>query len=402
MVEGLRKDRADGAGVFRHRFHSKKLAVKCLFPGFITDERRKRFKNEVDFCSRQRHPNVIQVVDFGLVTWDSKKTPFYVMPFYVMPFFAMTLRVLMTKGIPQSNVLSLFSQMLDGVEAAHLLGVIHRDLKPENFLHDPEKNVLVTADFGIAHFQEDQLATAVETKATAKMANLGYAAPEQRMRGTEIDHRADIYALGLMLNEMFTALVPHGAGYKTIGAVAANYSYLDPIVERTIQQSAGARFPRLEEVKKELIGRQNEFVALQQLDSKKREVVRANEPQRVAPVQLIGADWDGGRLTLTLDRAPESGWVRQFRNPRESYSSVWGAAPEMFQFSGNQASVGAKEDVAQQVINHFKTYADMATRGYQQELIAVEAKREREERSRLEQEVAAAEARKRVLEKLKI
>ena len=76
----------------------------------------------------------------------------------------------------------------------------------------------------------------METKATAKMANLGYAAPEQRMRGTEIDHRADIYALGLMLNEMFTALVPHGAGYKTIGAVAANYSYLDPIVERMIQQ----------------------------------------------------------------------------------------------------------------------------------------------------------------------
>jgi serine/threonine protein kinase len=111
-------------------------------------------------------------------------------------------------------VLPLFSGILDGVEAAHLLRVTHRDLKPENILCD-EKSLPVVADFGIAHFEEDIIATAVKTPAGAKMANLSYSAPEQRMRGAAVDLRADIFALGLILNEMFTRSVPQGVGYAT-------------------------------------------------------------------------------------------------------------------------------------------------------------------------------------------
>lgn len=75
----------------------------------------------------------------------------------------------------------------------------HRDLKPENILHDPIENRLVVSDFGIAHFTAELMHTLVETKLAERLANFHYAAPEQRRPGGLVDHRADIYALGLIL-----------------------------------------------------------------------------------------------------------------------------------------------------------------------------------------------------------
>ena len=69
------------------------------------------------------------------------------------------------------------------MEAAHLKKVVHRDLKPENFLYSSSQNRIVVADFGIARFQEEELYTAVETKAEDRLANFQYASPEQRKRG---------------------------------------------------------------------------------------------------------------------------------------------------------------------------------------------------------------------------
>ncbi len=135
------------------------LALKCLRPELASTEKRKRFKNEIDFCSENTHPNLIHVLDWGVAEWDGKRTPFYVMPKY-----AGTLRGLMEKKIASGAVLRAFGQILDGVEAAHLLGVTHRDLKPENILFDPKQGLFVVADLGIAHFEEEIIATAVETK----------------------------------------------------------------------------------------------------------------------------------------------------------------------------------------------------------------------------------------------
>ena len=67
---------------------------------------------------------------------------------------------------------------------------------------------------------------------TSDLRIMQYAAPEQRIPDSSVDHRADIYALGLILNEMFTGEVPHGAGFKRIKEAAPNYAYLDVIVER--------------------------------------------------------------------------------------------------------------------------------------------------------------------------
>ena len=155
-----------------------------------------------------------------------------------MPIYAGSLRNLLDRGIEPKSDFSTFAQILDGVEAAHLKGVFHRDLKPENVLYDQASDKLLVADFGIAHFGEDELYTLVETSPNDRLANFKYAAPEQRNAVMTVDHRADIFALGLMLNEIFTGEVPHGTGFKTIESVDPEYAYLDGLVRKNDQTIA--------------------------------------------------------------------------------------------------------------------------------------------------------------------
>ena len=114
------------------------------------------------FGVRENHKNLIKVLDFGRT--DSGE------PFYIMPFAAATLRSLMSAGIDADQRLRLFSEILDGVEAAHLKGTFHRDLKPENVLRVADEPLKV-ADFGIAHFEEDDLLRPVGTLNTDRLAN---------------------------------------------------------------------------------------------------------------------------------------------------------------------------------------------------------------------------------------
>ena len=107
----------------------EELALKLLNPQSATEEKRKRFKNELAFCERNHHKNVVTVIDHGLIE-DA--------PFYIMPLYSGSLRDLMKSVIEPEKVLPLFAQILDGIEAAHLQSIIHRDLKPENILFDNE------------------------------------------------------------------------------------------------------------------------------------------------------------------------------------------------------------------------------------------------------------------------
>ncbi len=376
----------------------ERFALKCLSPDRITTEKRKRFKNEMDFCSKYEHRNIIQVLDAGLAIIGGIKCPFY-----VMPEFSLTLRKLLEKGFSQEKILPLFSQILDGVEAAHKLKVFHRDLKPENILYDSANDRIVIADFGIAHFEEDIIATQVETKLSAKMANLCYSAPEQRNKGAHVDHRADIFALGLILNEMFTSAVPHSVGYKTIASIAPEFMYLDVLVELMIQNSADARPDSINSIKSELIARGNTFIALQRLDEKTKEIVPAFEAGKLEPINIVGADWDEGRLILDFNRIPETGWVQRFKNPNGgSWSSILGSGPESFQIHGNKAYVGAGENSVPQILDYAKQYVEMANRSYQNDLDIKAKQEEHAYREKLKQEQAAAGARARVLSKLRV
>jgi serine/threonine protein kinase len=378
---------------------NEQFALKCLVPERVTSERIKRFKNEIEFCQRQTHINIIRVIDTGIFVARDVKCPFYVMQRY-----SGTLRNLIGSLKPE-EILRLFSQILDGVEAAHLARVWHRDLKPENVLFGNKEKSAVIADFGIAHFEEDEIYTAVETKVAARMANFQYSAPEQRVRGAVVDRRADIFALGLILNEMFTGAVLHGVGYKKIGGIHGEYQYLDDLVEQMVQQDPSKRPESIEAIKKELIGRKLAFVSLQQLDEAKKKVVPTAKPLEFSPISIVGLDFEGGVLHLKLNRSIPSGWAQEFQQQRGGHSSVMGYGPENFSFNGDVLSIGRlnnEESLVQRIVDHAKNYVNSANRFYEETLRNRAVEEERRQREILEKRVAEAELRKNILARVKL
>ena len=219
----------------------RRLAIKVFSPSEPSTSKAKRFKNEVRLCLRLHHPNVIEIVDFNVLL---EKGP----TFFVMPYYPWTLRKAIKAGIAPQDVLPLFGRILNGLDAAHRKGVWHRDIKPENILLEADLKDAVVADFGIAHIHEELLHTKVETNARERLANVHYAAPEQRVRGAKVDHRADIYALGLILHEMFTGTVPLGVGYPPVAERYSKYGFVDSVVSKMMQHDPGNRFDSLQEV----------------------------------------------------------------------------------------------------------------------------------------------------------
>lgn len=375
------------------------FAVKVLAPDRVTNEKLKRFKNEWSFCSRNKHPNIVTAHDHGIHYFGKKKSSFYVMPLYPQ-----SLRDLMSAKISTEKALVYFGHLLNGVEAAHLEGVIHRDLKPENVLYDPPRDRLLVADFGIAQFAEEDLYTLVETAPTKRLANFQYAAPEQRARGLQVDCRADIYALGLILNEMFTGEIPQGTGYKTIEKVVPDFVYLDEIVSSMLRQSPAERPASIEAIKKQLIAHKNEFITRQRISALKETVIPTSEiddPLIIDPVQLVECDWYKGKLTLQLSRPVNANWVDAFMNMGR-YESLYGKGPVHFKFEGDKATVAVEDYNVQPVIDHFKTWLITTRQVYEKKIRQEKEQEEIRLRDRLQQELEEQERRQRVLKNVKI
>jgi len=376
-------------------------ALKYLHPEKITTDKLKRFKNELYFCLKKEHPNIVKILDWGYNVENNTKCPFYVMPYYPL-----TLRKLMDKGITHDKVLPYFSQILDGVEAAHLVSTWHRDLKPENILCDESFGALVVADWGIAHFAEDILQTLVETRPHERFANFQYAAPEQRIRRGSIDHKADVYALGMILNEMFTGELLLGTGYKRIASINASYEYLDDLVELMVRQSPSDRINSIDKIKQQLIARKNEFITRQKLSELKKQVVPESElddPLVIDPVNLIGVDYRGTELILELnhDISKYPHWVSAFKSIGD-YTFILGKEPFRYRFVENKAVIPAEERHVKQIVIYFKEYLIKANKDYEKKMLQLQRQRETEERRRLEKQIEEEERRKRIRESVEI
>ena len=378
---------------------NKAYAIKLLDSMKATRQKMKRFKNEVEFCRRNRHPNIIEVYDSGNVV-DGKKDS----PFYVMPLYDVSLRTLLAEGVPPEKVLYYFSQLLNGVEAAHLLNVVHRDLKPENVLYDKYQDRLLVADFGIAHFEVEDLYTDAKTSPNDKLANLQYAAPEQCRRDSQVDCRADIYALGLILNEMFTGLVPRGTRYKNISDIAPNFGYLDDMVTEMLSQSVEERTNSIADVKRQLIGRGVEFASLQLLSELKQTVVPVtdiDDPLINDPPYLLEYDYKRKVLILYLSRPVNDKWILALRN-MGTFESVMGKRPEQFGVTRDTATIQADKQDVQQIIDHFKAWLPIANRKYEQMIRSELREEEERQRKELQMEIEELERQKRVRASVRI
>ncbi|HEX6739451.1 MAG TPA: serine/threonine-protein kinase, partial [Vicinamibacteria bacterium] len=181
---------------------SRMVVLKVLGPDGADEAARRRFEREACLCSALDHPNIAAVYDLGSVG----DTPFIVMQYVE----GKTLKELLG-GRPLSvpSALSLAIQLADGLAVAHAAGIVHRDLKPSN--------VIVTAagqakilDFGLAKALRGDDASGSDealTRAGAPYGTMGYGSPEQAT-GEPVDHRTDIFSLGVVLYEMLTGKRP--------------------------------------------------------------------------------------------------------------------------------------------------------------------------------------------------
>lgn len=344
------------------------VAIKVLTHPETNSEKRSRFKNEIHFLMRHQHQNLVRVLDYG-ITADGR-------PFYVMERYQGSLRDEAFFSLSPDKKLDVFSQILNGVEAAHLKQAVHRDLKPENILWRSDFNDIVVADFGVARLHQDDLLTAVETRMASRLANFSYAAPEQKIRGAPVGVAADIYALGLMLNEMYTRQTPVGTGYKLVGAVHEDLAFLDRIVDVMTRQAPDDRPKTIAEVKSNIETYRRDFVLHQKI-SREGEVVpdlQVDDPLALKPPALLGLDYQDGQLVLVLDRPVTPRWIESFQkmgNYRYDVNHPKGG----FTFRDNKAYVKLMHaGVANKVAAYFKEWL-VATSEILKQDLQVEARR---------------------------
>lgn len=201
------------------------VAVKMLLPTLSRDDKiQERFRREAQSVARLRHPNIIQIYDYGI----SDHGPYIVMEFAR----GQSLRQLLRRGaLEVETAVELMEQICSAIASAHIEGIIHRDLKPDNIIieqHQDKNLYAKVLDFGIAKIREvhaEEADTGVTNLTGANViGSPAYMSPEQSL-GLELDARSDIYSLGIVLYEMLTGQAPFGkapAGAMLLHQVSTN------------------------------------------------------------------------------------------------------------------------------------------------------------------------------------
>ena len=217
-----------------------------------------RFRNEVQAMAQIRHPNILQIFDYGSITVNvggEDVSLEYIVMEYVL---GGTLRSTMSEeGFGSEEKLinewlrHYFFPMLDGVQAMHELKMAHRDLKPENVLMDD--NMPKIADFGLAHSHQWKPVTqSIEVKGTA-----AYMSPEHFFEFKQADHRADIYSLGKILYESIDGRInPKTIPFKSTALSNPDTPFLkklDRIIQDATAEDKKKRLDSVDKLRKNLL-----------------------------------------------------------------------------------------------------------------------------------------------------
>jgi tetratricopeptide (TPR) repeat protein/energy-coupling factor transporter ATP-binding protein EcfA2 len=193
-----------------HLPSGQRVAVKRLLPGHDSSEYRARLRREIEAFQLLRHENIVRCLGSGL---DSDGCPYLILEWLEGETLAQRWR---RRPLDHDEIVDLARQALLGLAACHESSVVHRDIKPGNIFlvqapfaqQTPSRTTIKLLDFGLA-FVADEASRL--TRAGTILGTLHYLSPEQARANPDIDHRADLYALGVVLYELGTGRLPFHA-----------------------------------------------------------------------------------------------------------------------------------------------------------------------------------------------
>jgi tRNA A-37 threonylcarbamoyl transferase component Bud32 len=217
-----------------HPVIGKKVAMKAIHPELSKNsDVVSRFVTEAKAVNQIGHEHIVDIADFG----NTSDGEFY----FVMEYLqgeSLSDRLRRETRLDAGSALSITAQIADALNASHEQGIIHRDLKPENIFlcnnRGPGRDFVKVLDFGLAKLTLSDQKVSHKTRTGSVMGTPYYMSPEQCEGKIEIDHRADIYSLGVLLFEMLTGKVPFGGdGY---GEIIVKHVTMPPPSVRSINE----------------------------------------------------------------------------------------------------------------------------------------------------------------------
>ena len=247
-----------------HPSIGKKVALKVLHAEFATNsEVVDRFFNEAKAVNSIAHPNIVDIVDYGVIQTGPRGQDSLV--YFIMEYLSgLTLsQVIRNEApLPPERALMIALQVADALSASHRAGIVHRDLKPDNIIlmqRGRDQDFVKLLDFGIAKLTTDGR-TGNRTRTGLVLGTPAYMSPEQCEGSAKVDHRTDIYALGICLYEMLVGRVPFiGEGYGEIlvqhltqrPVEPSRYRMMSPHVEQVVlkalEKRPEMRYPSMDE-----------------------------------------------------------------------------------------------------------------------------------------------------------
>ena len=226
------------------------VALKILPPQAGDPAFAERFTREARALAKLNHPHIITLYEFG----QSDGLFYFLMEFVD----GVNLRQLLSNSrVSPREALAIVPQICEALQFAHDSGIVHRDIKPENILLD-KKGLVKIADFGVAKMIAESLTEAAEkstaasasgelTEAGSTLGTPQYMAPEQLKNSAEVDHRADIYSLGVVFYQMLTGELPSGKIEPPSRKVQIDVR-LDEVVLRAMEKEPRRRYQHVSEM----------------------------------------------------------------------------------------------------------------------------------------------------------
>jgi len=282
----------------RQKALDRLVALKILPPAVSRDPSfAERFAREAKVLAKLSHPNIVTLYEFG----ESGGLYYFLMEYVE----GVNLRQVLSAGRTAPNeALAIVPQICEALQFAHDRNIVHRDIKPENILLNKDGQVKI-ADFGVAKivgggvpsegaapsvFSDDSVEV---TEAGSVIGTPRYMSPEQRERPETVDHRADIYSLGVVFYQMLTGELPAQKLVAPSKKVLIDVR-LDEVVLRTLDRDPDRRYQHASEVKtiiETVVGTREALAEAGSFDGRPESVPRDGESPRLSRAAIVGACW---------------------------------------------------------------------------------------------------------------